>query len=144
MKHLILITTLLWSLSAYPERHDLTKMFEGIKYIETKNNPMEIGDNGKAFGIAQIHKIAVDDVNRMYGTNYTHYDAFDERCAEEIFHLYITAGIERFTRIYKRPPTEGEVVRMWNGGIYQGYRIKATIKYYRRYEQSAKQWKLSA
>jgi hypothetical protein len=119
-------------------------MFKGIKYIESMNKPDAIGDAGKAFGIAQIHKVAVDDVNRMYGTNYTHEDAFDVNCAEEIFHLYITAGIKRFTRIYKRPPTEGEVVRMWNGGIYQGYRIKQTLKYYIRYERTTKQWKFSA
>lgn len=144
MKHLVLVLTLMMCSLSNAEEHNLSEMFEGIKYIESRNDPTAIGDNGKAYGIAQIHKIAVDDVNRMYGTSYTHEDAFNENCAEEIFHLYISAGIERFTKIYNRPPTEGEIVRMWNGGIYKGYRIKATIKYYRKYEQSAEQWKLSA
>ncbi len=109
-------------------------MYDVIKDIETNNNPLAIGDGGKAYGVVQIHKIAVDDVNRIYGTSYTHEDSFDISCAEEIFYLYLQAGIRRYTKKHRRAPTEEQVVRMWNGGIYKGYKKSSTIKYYRKYE----------
>jgi hypothetical protein len=109
-----------------------------LKHVETHNQPDAIGDNGKAYGVLQIHKIAVDDVNRLYGTDYTHQDAFNVVCSEEIFNLAIKAGIKRYKRIYCRSPTEGELVRMWNGGIYRGYKIDATLKYYKRYKKFKK------
>lgn len=124
---------LILSLSSHAS--DLQPIYDVIKHVETNNRELAVGDNGKAFGVVQIHKICVDDINRIYGTSYTHEDAFDKNCAEEMFHLYLSAGIKRFKRIYDRDPTEGEIVRMWNGGIYQGYRIKATVKYFRRYKK---------
>lgn len=132
MKTLILL--ILFSLSAHPEP-SLTKIWKRIVEIESNKDPTAIGDNGMSWGIVQIQKIAVDDVNRLYGTSYTHADAFDVECAKEIFHLYLYAGIVMFKNRYNRMPTEQEVVRMWNGGIYTGYKRKTTIKYYRKYKQ---------
>lgn len=106
-----------------------------LKQVESSRNVKAIGDNGKAYGILQIHKAAIVDVNRFFGTNYIHEDAFDETCLEEIFFYYINAGVKRFIKKYDRRPTEQEIVRMWNGGIYQGYRIDATIKYYNKYKK---------
>lgn len=134
MKTLILI--LLLSLSTNSEVN-LNSIWEGITVIESNKDPTAIGDNGMSWGIVQIQKIAVDDVNRIYNTSYTHEDAFDVECAKEIFHLYLYAGIVRFYNKYNRMPTEQEVVRMWNGGIYRGYRRKTTIKYYKRYENNS-------
>jgi hypothetical protein len=105
-----------------------------LKHVETNNRPDAIGDNGKAYGVLQIHKVAIIDVNRYYGTNYRHQDAFDVVCAEEIFNLYIGLGITLFrNRNRCRSPTEQDMVRMWNGGIYSGHRRDTTIKYYNRY-----------
>ena len=125
------IIVLLFSLSS--SATDLNVMFEVIKEVETNNQWDAVGDNGKAFGIAQIHKICVDDVNRIYGTDYEHIDMFDESCAKEVFVLYLTAGIDRYQRKHGTSPTEGQIVRMWNGGIYRGYLKNATRRYLRRY-----------
>lgn len=135
MKTLMLL--LLFSLSAHADV-DLSRIWEGITRVESNKDSTAIGDGGKAWGIVQIHKIAVDDVNRLYGTQYTHADAFKVECAKEIFVLYLYAGITMFRNRYHRMPTEQEVVRMWNGGIYTGYRRITTIKYYKKYEQSTK------
>lgn len=121
------------SMSVTSKSNNLHKIYDVIKYVETNNNPKAIGDNGKAYGIVQIHKIAVDDVNRIYGTRYRHEDAFEENCAREIFELYLLAGIEKFIKKYNKYPTEKDLVRMWNGSIYNGYNKKSTIKYYNRY-----------
>jgi len=128
-----LILIILLSLSSFCQASDISKIITVLKQTESNGDIKAIGDNGKAFGILQIHKICIDDVNRIYGTDYTHQDAFNEHCAEEIFTLYINAGIKRFVKRYSKQPTEQDIVRMWNGGFYKGYRKKTTIKYYRRY-----------
>lgn len=124
---------ILLSLSFALHSANVAEILPVLKLVESMGNTKSIGDNGKAYGILQIHKVCVDDVNRIYGTDYTHQDAFEENCAEEIFHLYLQAGIRRFVNKYKKEPTEQDVVRMWNGGVYSGYKRSTTIKYYRRY-----------
>lgn len=131
MKTKLLI--ILLSLSSFVFSSNYSQIMTVLKHVETNDNVEAIGDNGKAFGVLQIHKICVDDVNRIYGTKYTHQDAFNESCAEEIFILYIDAGIKRFEKKYNKEPTEQDIVRMWNGGVYTGYKKQATLKYYRRY-----------
>jgi hypothetical protein len=133
MKTKLIILTLLLSLSFSSYGGNFSEILPLLKQVETNGDIKAIGDDGKAFGILQIHKVCIDDVNRMYGTHYTHKDAFSERCSEEIFRLYINAGIDRFVAKYHTNPTEQDIVRMWNGGIYDGYSRRTTVKYYKRY-----------
>ena len=108
-------------------------IYEVLKELESNNTENAIGDSGLAIGILQIHKSVIQDVNRYYGTDYTHKDAFDEVCSEEIFVLYISLGIKLYKKKYNKDPTEEDIVRMWNGGIYSGYRRDSTIKYYKKF-----------
>jgi hypothetical protein len=110
-----------------------------VKQIESNNNSNEVGDGGKAFGILQIHKICVQDVNRLYGTSYTHNQMFDVSMAEIIYKLYLTKGIEIYVEKHCKMPNTMEVVRMWNGGIYNGYTKTATIDYADRYRKYNRQ-----
>lgn len=112
---------------------ELSNIVEILKQVESLGNNKAIGDNGRAYGILQIHNIYVVEVNQRYNTSYTHSDMFQENCAEEVFYLYMQYASERFCNKYNRAPTEEEIVRMHNGGLYRGYRIKATLKYYKRY-----------
>lgn len=112
---------------------DYSEIVQVLKYVETNNNPKAIGDNGNAYGILQIWEICIDDVNRTYNTSYRHEDAFDVTCSEEIFTLYINMLFERFRTKYNKEPTEEDIVRSWNGGIYKGYKNPKTVKYYKRY-----------
>ena len=122
---------MLLSLSSHAT--DLQKIYDIIKHVETNNREYAVGDNGKAFGVVQIHKICVDDINRLYKTQYTHKQAFDETCSREMFMLYIQAGIKRYKVRHCRSPTEEDIVRMWNGGIYTGYKRDSTKKYWKKY-----------
>ena len=128
-----LITTILLCISLSSHATDLGQIYNVIKHVETNNRELAVGDNGKAYGVVQIHKICVDDINRIYKTSYTHQDAFDKTCSREMFMLYIAAGVKRFKRKYDKDPTEGQIVRMWNGSIYNGYNKRSTVKYYKRY-----------
>ena len=111
----------------------LASIMSILKTVETNNKPDSIGDNGMSYGILQIQRSVLIDVNRIYGTEYYHEQMFSEKASEEVFKLYMCYGKEVFLRKHCRFPTEEEMVRMWNGGIYKGYTYKQTKKYYKKY-----------
>lgn len=112
---------------------DFDNIFKIISIIESNENPYAIGDNGRAIGIVQIHKICIDDVNNHFNTDYRHYDAFNVDKSRDIFELYLTMGIIFYKYSNNRFPTIEHIVKMWNGGIYNGYRIHSTEKYYKKF-----------
>lgn len=111
----------------------LVSIMSILKTVETNNKPDSIGDNGRSYGILQIQRSVVSDVNRIYSTEYSHDDMFSEKASEEVFKLYMCYGREVFLKKHCRFPTESEMVRMWNGGIYKGYTYKQTKSYYQKY-----------
>ena len=111
----------------------LTSIMSILKTVETNNDPDSIGDNGRSYGILQIQRSVLSDVNRIYGTDYRHRDMFYEEASEEVFMLYLCYGKEVFLKKHCRFPTEQELVRMWNGGIYKGYKYEQTKSYYEKY-----------
>ena len=111
----------------------LTSIMSILKTVETNNDVDAIGDNGTSYGILQIQRSVLSDVNRIYDTNYKHIDMFSEKASEEVFKLYMCYGKEVFLRKHCRFPTEEEMVRMWNGGIYKGYTYNQTESYYQKY-----------
>ena len=100
---------------------------DAIKHIETRNQPHLVGDGGKAYGVIQIHSIAVKEINRIYGTDFKHKDMFDVETSEKFFKLYMDACIKYYRRREGKEPSESDLVRMWNGG-YMGYRRKINLK----------------
>jgi hypothetical protein len=126
------ILLLLILVAATASASSLTEIRDILKHVETDYNPRAIGDGGDSFGILQIQQGAIDDVNRKYGTDYTHQDAFDIVCAEEIFELYIQMWTEKLEEREKRPATEEDIVRIWNGGP-RGWKRQGTLKYLKKY-----------
>ncbi len=111
----------------------LRGIVKNLKELETNNNPKAIGDKGRAYGVLQIHKICVKDVNKVYGTSFSHKDAFIPHKAENIALLYLKQGVRLFKRKYNKLPTDEEIIRMYNGSIYNGYKKRATKRYYKKY-----------
>ena len=111
----------------------LASIMSILKVVETNNDTDSIGDNGRSYGILQIQRSVLSDVNRIYGTDYRHKDMFNEEASEEVFMLYLCYGKEVFLKKHCRFPTEEEMVRMWNGGIYKGYKYNQTKVYYQKY-----------
>jgi len=93
--------------------------------IETESNwdSKAINYKESAFGILQIRKLVIKDVNWYYGTSYRHADAFDINKAIEIFWLY--------QKMWNKQLTPENIARTWNGG-YNGSREKSTIKYWKK------------
>jgi hypothetical protein len=112
---------------------ELANIMHTLKFVESNNDSEKVGDHGKAIGILQIHNVAILDVNKHYKTSYRHKDAFNETKSERIFYYYIKLGIKLFKKKHGKPPTEQDIVRMWNGGIYSGYKNIKPIKYYKKY-----------
>ena len=132
MRNLFIITLLLLFTTAVTANNRLADIRDTLKWIESNHNPQVIGDGGASYGILQIKEIAIKDVNLKYGTNYKHEDAFNVKCAEEIFSLYIQMWVDNFKKKEGREATIEDIVRIWNGGP-NGYKKKSTIKYYKKY-----------
>ena len=130
MRKFLFIVMLLFSFNM---KADYKEIVEVLKYVETLNDPTAIGDGGDSWGVLQIQEAVVIDVNRYFGKHYHHVDVFDVVCAEEIAILYMRMGAELYYKKYSIKASDEVLVRFHNGGIYQGHKIKATIKYYKKY-----------
>lgn len=115
------------------EINPLERIIEKLIVIETNGKNL-IGDSGRAFGILQIHKIAVREYNQTYRTKYKHEDMFDEKISKKVCIGLLEKGINIYKNKYKTKPSEQEIVRMWNGGIYTGYKKQSTVKYWNKYK----------
>jgi hypothetical protein len=116
---------------------DIREISHIIKWVESENNPWAIGDGGMSYGDRQIQQVAIDDVNRRYGTDYTHRDAFNTTCAGEIFELYTRMWTEHLEKKEGRAATEEDIVRIWNGGP-RGWKRSSTLKYLKKYRRYKK------
>lgn len=87
------------------------KLVSALAEVESGGRANAIGDQGRAFGILQIHRSVVDDVNRRYETAFAHRDAFSTPKAIRIFFLYQElyapkdAGLEDRALIWHLGPT---------------------------------------
>ena len=136
MKRLLFAVLLLFTSLASVNASELNEVREVLKFVETKHTPDAIGDNGASWGILQIQKGVIEDVNRVYGTVYRHQDAFDIACAEEIFDLYISIWSSHLEKKEGRKATVEDIVRIWNGGP-KGYKKKSTLDYLAKYEKTS-------
>lgn len=86
-----------------------------LEKVESNGNPQAIGDNGKAYGILQIHSIMVEDANRIAGTNYKHKDCFNPDISREIARIVLTHYGKQVQK-HKGNATIKDLARIWNGG----------------------------
>lgn len=124
---------ILLAVSFTAQSETLEQTRDVLKFVESEYNVDALGDFREgigytAFGVLQIRKIAIDDVNRVYGTDYTIQDAFSEACSDEIFELYINHWTDKLEKREGRKATTEDVVRIWNGGPL-GY-TKGSTKWY--------------
>jgi hypothetical protein len=108
-----------------------TELLNAIACIESNCDDKAIGDGGEAVGRYQIHKIYVDDVNRIAGTSYSYDDRYDPVKSEQMVIIYLTHYGDFYTRVTGKTPTAEVLARIHNGGPY-GYRKKETIKYWNK------------
>ena len=104
-------------LGHYAQKYRLNKDFVmSIAQKESNMDPMAIGDKNlehKAYGIMQVRKPAMDDVNKIYGTEYTESDLMDlnPQAIAEVGVGYLAAARDKYGA-----KTFFDVAAMYNGG----------------------------
>lgn len=99
------------------EKNRVNLFWNVISGIESSYGEFVIGDGGKAKGHLHIHAGAVQDVNRIYGTSFTHDDMFDFNKAKIVGSMYLNINTEKYVKYYAELPTASTLARSWNGGF---------------------------
>jgi hypothetical protein len=103
---------------------NLNSLISALMIVESSNNDMAIGDQGRAIGCLQIHKAVVLDVNRITGSHYRHQDMTNRVQARAVCEAYL--------KHWGKGCTTEQLARKWNGGGPSGDKKKATEAYWLR------------
>ena len=99
--------------------------------VESSGIDTAVGDHGRSVGCLQIQSGVIEDVNRVYKTNYTLDDRTCRSSSIEICKLYLKHWGEHYQRKTGQPATAEVLSRIWNGGP-NGWKKKATDKYWNK------------
>jgi hypothetical protein len=103
---------------------NLNSLISALMIVESSNNDLAIGDQGRAIGCLQIHKAVVLDVNRITGSHYR-WEAMTNRVqARAVCAAYLTH--------YGKGKTTEEQARIWNGGPQGHHKKQATEAYWNK------------
>jgi len=100
---------------------NLNSLISALMIVESSNNDLAIGDQGRAIGCLQIHKAVVLDVNRITGSHYRHQDMTNRVAARAVCQAYLTH--------YGKGKSTEEQARIWNAGP-QGHKKKQATDAY--------------
>ena len=108
----------------------ISNLISALIIVESSNNDLAVGDQGRAIGCLQIHKAVVVDVNRITGSHYKHSEMTNRVAARAVCEAYLTH--------YGKGKTTEEQARIWNGGP-QGHKKKtATQAYWAKVKKNLK------
>ena len=107
----------------------LSNLISALIIVESSNNDLAIGDQGRAIGPLQIHRAVVTDMNRITGSHYRHSEMTNRAQARAVCEVYL--------RHYGRGKTTEEQARIWNGGP-TGDRKTATLGYWLKVQKHLK------
>jgi hypothetical protein len=107
-----------------------SNLISALIMVESSNNDLAIGDQGRAIGCLQIHKAVVADVNKFTGSHYRHQDMTNRAQARAVCEAYL--------KHWGKGKTTEEQARIWNAGP-QGHKKKtATQAYWNKVEKHLK------
>ena len=108
----------------------ISNLISALIIVESSNNDMAIGDQGRAIGCLQIHRAVVLDVNRITGSHYRHQDMTNRAQARAVCEAYL--------KHWGKGKTTEEQARIWNAGP-QGHKKKtATQAYWLKVQRNLK------
>ena len=107
----------------------ISNLISALIIVESSGNDRAIGDQGRAIGCLQIHKVVVADVNRITGSNYRHSEMTNRVAARAVCEAYLKA--------YGKGKTIEEQARIWNGGP-TGNKKQATLGYWNKVSKHIK------
>ncbi len=110
--------------SPVEQRIAFESLLDAIEWVESRGNASAVGDNGDAIGAYQIHKIYVDDCNRILGYDKFHYeDRWDRDKSRDMIAIVI--------QHYGNGKTLEQAARIHNGGP-NGWKKKSTENYWKK------------
>ena len=112
-------------------------LLDAIQTVESNGNESAIGDNGKAVGAFQIHKIYVDDVNSFSSEKFTYEDRKNKEKSQKIVKLYLEHYGKSYEKKTGKKATNEVLARIHNGGP-KGYNKEATKNYWKKVENNLK------
>ena len=107
----------------------ISNLISALIIVESSNNDLAVGDQGKAIGCLQIHRGVVLDVNRITGSNYRHSEMTNRVAARAVCEAYLKA--------YGKGKTTEQQARIWNGGP-TGDKKQATLGYWNKVSKHIK------
>jgi hypothetical protein len=108
----------------------ISNLISALIIVESSGNDLAIGDNGRAIGPLQIHRVVVQDVNRFTGSNY--------QWQQMTNRVQARAVCEAYLKHYGKGCTTEQLVRKWNGGGPAGEKKKATEAYWAKVKKHLK------
>ena len=124
VKYILAILTL----TAIPaSAQNIENLVTALVKTESNGNSAAIGDRGKAFGILQIHKVMVNDFNRISGKNYKHNDMFDKTLSLETAKTVLSYYAKHIEKTTGRKATDKELAFIWNGGGSSWRRVASPV-----------------
>jgi hypothetical protein len=108
----------------------ISNLISALIIVESSNNDLAVGDQGKAIGCLQIHKAVVLDVNRITGSNYR-WESMTNRAQAR-------AVCEAYLKHYGKGKTTEDQARIWNAGPQGHNKKKATEAYWNKVRKQLK------
>ena len=84
--------------------------------VESGGDLSAVGDGGKSVGCLQIGIAVIDDVNRVYKTNYTANDRYSLKKSKEICAMYLMHYEANYHYVTRKEATPEVLALMWNMG----------------------------
>jgi len=114
MKVKLILATIAMTVTAHAA--DVNKLIDALVRVESNGKASAVGDNGKAFGILQIHAGMVQEANRLAQTRYIHKDMFNPTTSREVAQIVLNHYAKHIQKTTGRPATEKQLAFIWNGG----------------------------
>lgn len=106
------------------------RLLNALIWVESSRNEKAVGDNGKAVGLLQLHKIYVDDVNRILGKKkYSYADRWNPQKSVEMAVVYLKHYGRRYERLTGKKASYEVLARIHNGGP-DGWEKNKTSEYW--------------
>ena len=108
------------------------RLLNALVWVESSRNANAVGDNGKAIGLLQLHKIYVDDVNRILGVKkYSYADRWNPQKSVEMTVVYLKHYGHRYERLTGKKASYEVLAKIHNGGPNGWEKIKTNKYWYK-------------
>ncbi len=121
----LLVTLLMVKTAVAVERElSLRQTWKAICWTESRGDPRAIGDGGQALGIGQLHKVYVDEANRIIGRRKWSYgDRLDPLKSWQMF---------KVVSLYHHPHGTPEIWARCHVAGPDGHRRACSIPYWKK------------